>query len=78
MKPVDSAGALDALQTVQSMTAAQVGAGVDGEIGGDLLGVLHALARASAPDADDEDVARRVHLMVLAWLLRGHVERAQP
>lgn len=77
MKPVDREGALDALQAVQALGAKEIDAVVTREIGNELLGVFHALAKASAPGASDDDVARRVHLMILAWLVRGRIEEAQ-
>jgi hypothetical protein len=77
MKPVDREGALEALQAVQALSAQGIDDAVTAEIGEALLGVFHALARASAPGAADDDVARRVHLMILAWLVRGRIEDAQ-
>lgn len=72
---LDEKSALHALQAVQSLSASEIDVLVTSEIGTPMLGVFSALARAFDPSDDEEEVARRVHLMVLGYLLRREAER---
>lgn len=72
----DEQMALAALQKVQSMSAVELDARINQDIGEPMLGVLKAIGRAlAAQDESDDSVARRVHGMVLAYLLAGEVRQ---
>lgn len=71
----DEERALKALQSVQSLSAPELDQLIDGEIGKPMLGVFSALARAFDESSSDEDIARRVHLVVLGYLLHREVEK---
>lgn len=72
---LDEKSALHALQAVQSLSASEIDALVTSEIGTPMLGVFSALARAFGPSDHEEEVARRVHLMVLGYLLHREAEQ---
>lgn len=76
MAAPDENQALEALKAVQAITAEELNDLVTEEIGAPMLGVFSALVRASEEGLSDVDVARRVHLMVLGFLLRR--ELTQP
>ncbi|MEW5848326.1 MAG: hypothetical protein AB2A00_05905 [Myxococcota bacterium] len=76
MSAPDEARALEALKTVQSIPAKDLDQLVTDEIGQSLLGVFAAMARAMGPDDDRQETARKVHLMVLAYLMRGELDSA--
>lgn len=69
MPAPDEPQALDALRRVQALGPADFERALESEIGEPVVAVLHALARALHPQDDDDAVAKRIHLMVLAWLM---------
>lgn len=77
MEAPEEKAALEALQSVQHLTQARLDELITAHIGDPLLGVFDALARASGSSEDAEQRARKVHLMVLAFLmgmqLRGEI-----
>jgi hypothetical protein len=76
MHAPDEANAMAALNRVQSLTTHDFDRRISGEIGKPLLGIFYALARSIDPEADSEALAKRVHLMVLSYLM--HAELAAP
>lgn len=72
----DEEKALSALKAVQSLTAEELDRLISDEIGKPMLGVFSALSRAFDEGAGDDEVARRVHLVVLGYLLHREIERA--
>jgi predicted Fe-Mo cluster-binding NifX family protein len=69
--------ALKALQAVQSLQPKALDALITSEIGTPMLGVFSSLVRAGNPGASADVVARQVHLMVLAYLMRRETEHAR-
>jgi hypothetical protein len=61
--------ALAALRVVQDLGAEDFQAALKDELGGPVLQVMNALARALNPDDDEDAIARKMHLMMLAWLM---------
>jgi hypothetical protein len=70
----DENGAIEAMKTVQAFSAKALNARIDREVGDPMLGVFSALAGALFPDDSREARAKKVHLMVLGYLLRCEVE----
>lgn len=68
------AQALDALETVQSLPAKKLDQFITLHIGDEMLGVFMSLAQAMFPDDDRDERAKQVHLMVMAYLMRIHVD----
>jgi hypothetical protein len=65
--------AIEALKKVQALSGAELDGLIDAEIGNSMLGVFQAIATAMFPE-DPKGLSKRVHLMVLAYLLRCEVE----
>ncbi len=74
MPPPTEDKALAALRSVQTLSPDDLDHLVSEEIGTPLLGVFSALVRASDEGLSDAEIVRRVHLMVLGFLLRKEVE----
>lgn len=75
MSPPDRDAALRALEEVRNLDANAVSDRIDAEIGDQMLGVLTGLAESVAPTKSRAEHRRIVHAMVLAYLLRGAVDR---
>lgn len=71
----DEESALRALEAVQSLSASELDALLTSEVGKPMVGVFSALARAFDTSGDEEEIARRVHLVMLGYLLHREVER---
>ncbi len=63
------AAALDALKHVQSLTPEEFEKALLEEIGEPMLAVFNALTRTLYPDDDEELVAKKLHLMMLSYLM---------
>ena len=61
--------AIDALKRVQSLSPEQFEAAMRDDIGAPMMQVFNALARTLHPSDDDDDVAKKLHLMMLTWLM---------
>lgn len=66
--------ALAALQRVQALSPEQFERALEDDIGQSMVSLFNALARAMHPSDDDDAIARKLHLMMLAWLMA----RARP
>jgi hypothetical protein len=71
--PASVDSALEAMKTVQALDGRSLEARIQADIGTPMMAVFTSLARSMFPEDDDEVVARKVHLMVLAYLLKGEV-----
>jgi hypothetical protein len=69
MTALDEAGALAALQRVQNLTPEAFESALKDELGKPMLTVFNALARGLHPEDTDDAIARKVHLMLLAYLM---------
>lgn len=65
-----------AFDVVRRWNATELQQHVGTEIGREVMGLFGALARSSYPDASDAERSKAVHLMVVAWLLRGQLSPA--
>lgn len=61
--------ALAALKRVQALTPEQFEQALNDDVGHPMVSLFNALARAMHPTDDDEAVAKKLHLMMLAWLM---------
>lgn len=61
--------ALSALRKVQGLAPDAFEAALLEEIGEPMLAVMNALARTLYPTDDDDAVAKKLHLMMLAYLM---------
>jgi hypothetical protein len=66
--------ALEAMKTVQALDGRSMEARIQSEIGTPMMAVFTSLARNMFPEDDDDGVAKKVHLMVLAFLLKAEVD----
>ena len=78
MPAPDEATALAAVKRVQSMSGPELEKRVRAEIGDPLLAMFSLLAKSIAPAASDQDIAQRVQLMILAYLVREDLSSAKP
>lgn len=69
----DEKRALAAVQRVQALEADELDRRITEEIGNPLLGMFGALAKSISDDESARATAERVHLMVLAFLIRGEL-----
>jgi len=67
--------ALKALKTVQELSPKALDELITRDVGNPMLGVFASLARAANPKADGDVIARQVHLMVMAWLMRREAQQ---
>ena len=74
MAAPDEAQVLATLKSVQELTANQLDGLVTSEVGTPLLGAFSALASAAGPEDDATARARKVHLLVMGYLMRGHLQ----
>jgi hypothetical protein len=73
MTPPDRKQTEAALNAVQSLTGPELDKAMDDVVGAQMLGAFSALARAMEPGISDDDRAKRVHLMVLAYLMHREI-----
>lgn len=76
MLPPDEKTALAAAKKVQVLNGPELERRVRLEVGDPLLAIFALLAKSIEPTADDPAIARRVHGMVLAYLVRGELDGA--
>ena len=76
MSVPDRDAALRALDLVRKLDGATLNERIDAEIGDPMLAVLTGLAESVAPTESRAERRRTIHAMVLAYLLRGEVDRA--
>lgn len=62
--------ALNALKRVQALTPEDFERALHGEIGQPMIAIFNALARAMHPQDDDDAIAKKLHLMMLAYLMK--------
>ena len=62
------------MKKVQGLNAQALNGRIDAEVGDPMLAVFSALVRSLFPKDDDGEVARKVHLMVLGYLLKSEVQ----
>jgi hypothetical protein len=74
MSVPSEARAVEIMKKIQALSGQELDALIDAEIGNPMLGVFHALASAMFP-GEPQNAAKRVHLMVLAYLMRVEAER---
>jgi hypothetical protein len=60
---------IEALKRVQSLTPEEFQRAMHDDIGPAMLQVFNALARALHPMDSDDEIAKKLHLMMLAWLM---------
>lgn len=61
--------ALAALKRVQTLAPEQFERALNDEVGHPMVSLFNALVRAMHPQDDDDAVAKKLHLMMLAWLM---------
>jgi hypothetical protein len=77
MLPPDEAKGLEVVKKIQSLSGPDLEKRVRAEVGDPLLAMFSLLAKSTAaPGDDDHAIARKVHLMVLAYLIRGELTKA--
>jgi hypothetical protein len=70
MAAPDEARALAAVRKVQSLSGWEIEKRVRAAVGDPLMAMFALLAKSVAPSDDDHEIAKKVHLMVLAYLVR--------
>jgi hypothetical protein len=68
------AQALESRKAVQSLPAKKLDQFITLHIGDDMLEAFMELAESQFPDDDRDDRAKQVHLMILAYLMRVHID----
>jgi hypothetical protein len=61
--------ALAALKRVQALTPEEFERALNEDVGHAMVSLFNALARAMHPQDDDDAIAKKLHLMMLAWLM---------
>jgi hypothetical protein len=61
--------ALAALKRVQALTPVEFERALNDDVGHPMVSLFNALARAMHPSDDDDAIAKKLHLMMLAWLM---------
>jgi hypothetical protein len=61
--------AIEALRRVQGLSPEAFERALHDEVGQPLLAVFNALARALHPSDDEDAIAKKLHLMMLAFLM---------
>lgn len=69
MPALDEAQALEALKRVQALSAEEFERALHDDVGQPILSIFNALARALHPGDDDDAIAKKLHLMMLAYLM---------
>ena len=72
--PVE-ARVLEAMKRVQKFSGKELDRKITEEVGDPMLGAFKALATSMLGKENNDRVNQAVHLMVLAYLMRGQVER---
>jgi hypothetical protein len=70
MAAPDEATALAAVRKVQNLSGRDIETRVRAEVGDPLIAMFALLAKSVAPSDNDSETAKKVHLMVLAYLVR--------
>jgi hypothetical protein len=73
MLPPDEQAGLAAVKKIQSLSGPDLEKRVRAEVGDPMLAFFSLLAKSAAPEDDDHAVAKKVHLMILAYLVRGEL-----
>lgn len=74
MSAPDEAAALAVVRKVQSLGGSELEKRVRTEVGDPMLALFSLLAKSIGPPNDDQEVARKVHAMILAYLIRGELD----
>lgn len=69
MSALDEDQAIEALKRVQGLSPEQFEKALHDEVGQPVLAVFNALARTLHPGDDDDAIAKKLHLMMLAYLM---------
>jgi hypothetical protein len=76
MFPPDEAKGLEVVKKIQSLNGPDLEKRVRAEVGDPMLAFFSLLAKSTAaPGDDDHAIAKKVHLMVLAYLIRGELHQ---
>jgi hypothetical protein len=76
MFPPDEAKGLEVVKKIQSLNGPDLEKRVRAEVGDPMLAFFSLLAKSTAaPGDDDQAIAKKVHLMVLAYLIRGELHQ---
>ena len=67
--PGQNAEALAALKRVQALTPEEFERALNEDVGHAMVALFNALTRAMHPNDDDDAIAQKLHLMMLAWLM---------
>ena len=79
MFPPDEATGLEVVKKIQSLNGPDLEKRVRAEVGDPMLAFFSLLAKSTAgPGDDDHTIAKKVHLMVLAYLIRGELHQKPP
>jgi hypothetical protein len=79
MLPPDEKTALEAMKRVQGMSAHEIAKRMKDEVGDPMLAMFQLMAQTLTPDGAPNELTNRVvHLMVLAYTVRGEVGRQSP
>lgn len=70
--------AIARLRQVQSLSPEAFDTALRTQLGTPMAGVFAALVRSLHPGDDDEAIARKLHLMMLAWLMAHDVGGGTP
>lgn len=61
--------AIAALKRVQALTPEEFERALENDVGHAMVSLFNALARAMHPSDDDDAIAKKLHLMMLAFLM---------
>lgn len=61
--------AIAALKRVQALTPEELERALENDVGHAMVSLFNALARAMHPNDDDDAIAKKLHLMMLAFLM---------
>jgi hypothetical protein len=78
MLPPDEKTALEAVKRVQSLSGPELEKRVHAEIGDPMLAMFVLLAKNLSPEDDDQAIGKKVHTMILAYLIRGELSAPAP
>ena len=74
MFPPDEQTGLAAVQKIQALSGPDLEKRVRAEIGDPMLAFFALLAKSTSPGEDDHAIAKKVHLMILSYLIRGELQ----
>ena len=77
MAAPNEATALEAVKLVQSLTGAELEKRVRAEIGDPLLAMFALLAKSVSNTDDDREIAKKVQLMIIAYLVHEELGKAK-